>query len=382
MYLLAIKMLLGDRVKFHALIFAIACSAFLISQQVSIFTGLMDRTTSQIRDVGQAAPRAELWVMDPSVRYVDEIRALDDGALGRVKSVPEVESGVRLFKGFARASSREGTFRQAILMGFDDATLLGAPTWMLLGSAERLREPDAIIIDDTGFRSLFPGRELRLGDVLELNDRRGVIVGICRSRPPFATFPVIYARYQTALAFVGQERRMTSFILATPREGVSASEAGAAIERGTGLKARSASAFAWETILFYVANTGIPVNFSITIITAVVIGLVVTAQTFLLFVVENIRNFAALKAIGAPGALIVRLVVAQALLVGVLGLGLGLGLSAAFFESTREIPKLRNFVLHGEIAVASAVLVLAIALLSSVLAARSAARVQPATVFR
>jgi putative ABC transport system permease protein len=82
MSLVALKMLTGDRAKYLALIFAIACSSFLIAQQSSIFAGLMNRTRSQIVDVADA----DVWVMNPATDYVDEIfrRAashLEGGAL-------------------------------------------------------------------------------------------------------------------------------------------------------------------------------------------------------------------------------------------------------------------------------------------------------------
>jgi putative ABC transport system permease protein len=40
------------------------------------------------------------------------------------------------------------------------------------------------------------------------------------------------------------------------------------------------------------------VNFGITIAIALIVGLVVSGQTFYLFTVENLRQFGALKAIG------------------------------------------------------------------------------------
>jgi hypothetical protein len=58
----ALRMLTGDRAKYLALVFAISISSFLITQQASIFAGLMNRTRSQILDVTDA----DTWVMDPA----------------------------------------------------------------------------------------------------------------------------------------------------------------------------------------------------------------------------------------------------------------------------------------------------------------------------
>jgi putative ABC transport system permease protein len=375
---IALRMLLGDHVKFNAMVFAIAASAFLISQQVSIFVGLMDRTTSQIRDVVDAP----IWVMHPESLYVDEIKALPDADLDRVRSVEGVAWAVKLFKGYAKASAANGRFRQAILLGLDDATLVGVPRVMVMGSWESLRQPDAIVLDDQGYASLFPGEPMRLGRSVELNDRRATIVGICKPRPPFQTFPVVYTRFSQAIGYVGRERNTMSYVLAQPVAGVSVPEAIERIERRTGLMAMPTKAFAWRTIWYYIGNTGIPVNFGITVVTAIIVGVVVSGQTFYLFVVENIKHFASLKAVGADDGMLLRMVVAQASVVGSLGMAIGIGGCATFFYATSEIPKLRGFMLHGEVALGTAGLMVAITALASVVALRRVMRVEPGIVFK
>src|SRR5207237_9435206 len=86
MNFVALQMLLGDRAKYLGLIFAVAFSTFLMSHQSSIFAGIMRRTTSQIMDV----PDANLWVMDRKTQYFDEVKALTDDDLYRVRGVAGV----------------------------------------------------------------------------------------------------------------------------------------------------------------------------------------------------------------------------------------------------------------------------------------------------
>jgi putative ABC transport system permease protein len=81
---IALQMLLGDRAKYLGLIFAVAFSTMLMSQQVSIFIGLMLRAASQIIDVRDS----DIWVMDPRVVYVDEVESLTDTKLQQVRGVP------------------------------------------------------------------------------------------------------------------------------------------------------------------------------------------------------------------------------------------------------------------------------------------------------
>lgn len=63
-------------------------------------------------------------------------------------------------------------------------------------------------------------------------------------------------------------------------------------------------------------NTGIPVNFGITIAIALIVGLAVAGQTFYMFTIENLRQFGALKAIGVTNGRLIGMVLLQALTAG------------------------------------------------------------------
>ena len=153
----ALKILTGDRGKCLALVFGVTFAALLMAQQVSVFWGVMGRTTSQIRDVREA----DVWVMDPRVRYIDEAPPLTSGCLARVRGSPGVEWAVPFYKGVVEARLREGASRLMILLGVDDAALVGAPREMVLGSLADLRRPDAVILDEAGYTSC--GRASRSG---------------------------------------------------------------------------------------------------------------------------------------------------------------------------------------------------------------------------
>ena len=187
MWRIALKMLIGDRAKYLGLIFGITFATLLMSQQVSIFIGLLSRTSNQIRSVTEA----EFWVMHPLVKYFDEVVAMPDRDLNRVRGVEGVKWAVPFFKGLAQARPDAGKLQQVVLLGVDDATLIGRPKRMVLGQWEDIRKPDAVVIDRDGYAFIWPGEPLKLGRVLEINDRRMVIVGICETLPPFLTFPIM-----------------------------------------------------------------------------------------------------------------------------------------------------------------------------------------------
>jgi len=375
----ALAMLTGDRAKYIGLIFAISFSSFLITQQASIFAGLMNRTRSQILDVTDA----DVWVMDPATQYVDEVYALKDSDLGRVRGVPGVRWAVPFFKGQPRAKAPDGKFRVAILLGLDDASLAGAPERrrMILGSIESLRDPDAVLIDLAGYHFFFPGQPLELGKTLEMNDHRAKIVGIVDASAPFTTFPVLYTRYSQALDYVGRERKLLSFLLVKAEPGISMQELTRRIQAATGLKAATSHDFGWMTIVYYLRHTGIPINFGLTVGIAMIVGTVVAGQTFYLFTLENLKQFGALKAIGTTNRKLMGMILLQALVVGAVGYAVGMGLATVFFIVART-EATRGIVLLWQVMAGTGVVVLLIVTLASLLSIRKVLVLEPAMVFR
>ena len=374
---IAWKMLIGNRVKYLGIVFGVVFAALLIAQQSSIFCGLMLLTISQIRDT----QGPDIWVMDKNVQFVDDIKPLSDTELFRVKGVPGVEWAVRFYKGIARARLEEGTYEQMILLGIDDATLVGAPGGVFMGSIADLRKPDAVIIDAVGYKRIWPGEPLRLGRVFEMNDRRAVIVGITMASKTFQSFPIIYTRYSQAVLFAPRERKVLSFVLADPSPGVPAEEVCRQIEAQTGLQALTRQQFTWKTIRYYLQKTGIPINFGITVFLGFLVGTAIAGQTFYLFTVENIRQFGALKAMGTSNWTILCMVLFQAIQVGIVGYGVGVGLAALFGVATKGFGRLSFFMPWQVLAITGAA-VFVIVLLASLLSIRKVLVVDPAIVFR
>jgi putative ABC transport system permease protein len=377
---IALKMLTGNRGKYYSIIFGIAFAALLMTQQASIFVGLMRNTTSQIRDIRGA----DIWVMDPSVQFIDDIKPLTENDLYRVRGVPGVSWAVRLFKGMARAQLNKGNFKQFSVIGVDDQTLVGAPQEMLLGSLGDLRRADAVILDERGFQFLFPGQPLHVGWVVEMNDRRAEVVGICKSSPSFQTFPIAYTLYSRAIRYAPQERRVMSFILAQGDRGVATEEVCRRIQERTGLVALTQAEFGWRTIVYYMSRTGIPVNFGITVLLGFIIGAAIAGQTFYLFTIGNLKQFGALKAMGVSNRRLVGMVLVQALVVGVFGYAIGFGMASISEDilamRMKGIPPAAY--MAWPIPVGTATAAALIIIVSALVSLRRVLRLEPAAVFR
>jgi putative ABC transport system permease protein len=245
-----------------------------------------------------------------------------------------------------------------------------------------LRKPDAVIMDMEGFKLLWPHEEPRIGKRFEMNDKEAEIVGICQASRTFQTFPVVYTRYSQALQFVPPERKVLSFVLADAAKSENVDEVCRRIEKQTGLRAVTGPQFEWITMAYFMRKTGIPFNFGITVALGFIVGTAIAAQTFYLFTIENIKQYAALKAMGAGNMALLSMILLQTLLVSFIGFGLGIGAAAWFGRIASATGSRLAFYMPMEVFVGVGLAVAAISMLSSLLSMQRVLVVEPAVVFQ
>jgi putative ABC transport system permease protein len=348
---IAAKMLLGDRRRYYIIVFGITPSSFLMSHQLAVFSGVMDRTTALIKD---AHPDG-IWVMDPHVLNLEGVQYMPAHTLLRVRSCDGVAWAVPCYKSQALVRTSSGYYRMSVLIGVDDASLVGVPREMVLPDTAALRGPDALVVDESGDAYLWPGEPLRVGHEAEIDGCRGVVVGVCKGSPPFLSNPVVYTRLSNALKFCPRRLRRYSFLLVEPREGHDPVEVCAGIERRTGLKALRGTEFVRRTRTYYLRNTAIMLNFCIVVSLGFVVRSAVAGQTFYTFVDHHRGQFAALKAMGLTNARIAQMIAVQAGLAWAHGFPLGLGLAALVLDVTnQQAPYLSGFVMRAWVAAAAA----------------------------
>lgn len=378
MFLFALKMLIGDRLKYIGIVLALSFASFIIAQQGAIFIGIMNRTFGLITDTSQP----DIWVCDPAVKYIDDIMPLKDTDLYRVRSVQGVEWAETMYKGTIQATSHSGIYQTCVIIGIDNGTLIGGPPTMLQGSVTDLRVDGGIIVDEVGAKTKLSrgGTPLRIGDVLELNDNRAIVVGICSVTRQIESQPILYTTYDNATTFSPQQRKMLSFVICKTQKGENVNTVVQRIKAQTGLAAYSRQQFINLTLYYYMKNTGIFVNFGGAIILGFVIGIVISGQTFYNFTLDNIRYFGTLKAMGAENSLLMKMVLIQALFVCAIGWGIGIGATALFGFITKgtEI----SFAMPPYLFVGSALSIFVICMGSAWFSMRTVKKTDPAIVFK
>lgn len=389
-------MLFGDSAKLLGVVLGVMFCTFLTTQLMAMFAGMMERSFALVGDI----PQADIWVMDPAVEYCDEPAGLPPTALRRVQSVRGVRWAVPLYTGTLRARLPSGQVRAVLVIGVDDATLVGAPAKIVEGDVESLRAAETVIVDTEGARTLLrmpvepraktPGwnmpdfsvatRPLEVGDELLVNDHRLKVVGKAELGARFISKPVLYTTYTRALSIAPAERNLLSFVLVKAAPGEDHRALALRIEERTGLRARTRLDFEADTFWYYVRTTGVVGRIGFMVTLAVVVGGLVSGLLLYLFTADNLRYYATLKALGATDGTIVRMVSVQAAVCGVLGYGTGLGLSTTLSHmmSTKVMPYLLMWPTLG----LSGATVLVVSTMAAVLSARAVLRLEPGLVFR
>ncbi len=396
MIFVALRMLMGDRAKYVGIVLGITIAALLMTQQVAVFSGLIARTYGFITDTAQP----DIWVMDPKVKLVDDLKPMQSTELLRVRSVPGVAFAVPMSKSLLRARLDDGGYQMCNVVGLDDASLFGAPPVMVQGKLENLRQSNGIIVDE-GSNTAPKGKlvrwpagpagapqPLRLGDTLEINDRHAVVVGICRCARTFQGQPMIYTTYSRATGWAPPERKNMPFVLVKAKEGQDPQQLCDRITQVTGLKALIGAkdnpvfgnGFKSLTFWYYMKYTPIPINFGAMVVLGFVVGAIIAGLLFFNFTQDNIRYFGALKAMGLSNWRLLGMVLAQSMWVAVVGYGIGVGLAAfiGYRLSSTELA----FVMHWWLLAGSALAIVLIAILSAALSMVKVWRLEPAVVFR
>lgn len=371
---IAIKLLVNDKGKFFTLIIGVAFAVFLIMQMTSIFSGVMHRTAANIFNL-----RAKVWVMDPAVRIQSESVAMPNYVLNAVRSMKGVSYAVPLFQGGGLLKLASGKYQSATIIGLDDATLFGRPR-IIEGDILHLYKNDAyIVMKDAEYRKL---DNPPIGAVFEVNDHRGVVVALGKAVVGglFGS-PMLYTTYTRAISTLPTSRNTISYILVEPKD-----EAAIAVIKqqvsDLGYLALTSNEFVAKNRNYYLFQTGLGTNILIMTVISFVVGLSISGQTFYTFVLENLEEFGALKAIGARRHELIQMILYQAAMVGFIGYGLGVLLSSTLIALAKlRLPNYASMVTYQNMSLAF-VMVIVIVSVSSYLGIRKVIRIDPFDIFR
>lgn len=375
LFKIAIKLLVNDKGKFFTLILGITFAVFLMMQMTATFSGIMNRASANIINVG-----VKMWVMDPSVNIQSDSIPLPNTLLDQVRSIPGVKYAAPIYMGGGLVRLLPGgNYQSAVIIGLDDQSLLGYPQ-MLQGHIRDIFHNDGyVVVKDSEYYKL---GSPQIGTTFEVNDHRGVIVGVGKAlvNGLFGS-PTMYTTYTRAISDLPTSRFTISYILVEPKNLKDILQIKKMVKK-FGYVALTDQEFIAKNTSYYLYKTGLGTNVFIMTIVSFIVGLSIAGQTFYAFVIENIQEFGALKAIGAKKNEMIQMIFCQASVVGFLGYGMGVLFASIMIACAKlRLPNYASIVTFQNLGFAF-FMVIVIVLVSSYLGIKRVTKIEPFDIFR
>jgi len=364
----------NDKAKFSALLVGITFAVFLMVAMTGLFAGVLHRASATVINLG-----APMWIMDPAVQTVANTIGMPDYVLDAARSMDGVNYAVPVYSGGALVKLADGFYQPVTVVGLDDVSLYGRPR-LLEGKIEDIYgENSFIVVKDTEFPKM---ENPRVGTEFELNDHRGVVVGVAAvASSGLFGVPTLYTTYERALQYIPNPRFTISYILVHPKSPADV----ARIKKQTqdlGYLALTKDEFMSRITIFYIFQTGLGMNLLIMTTMSFIVGLSISGQTFYTFILENLEKFGALKAIGARRNELIGMILFQAAFTSLTGFGLGVGLvSLVIYLAKLRLPDYAAMIVWWNL-YSALVMVVIIAAVSSYVGVRKVLHVEPFDIFR
>ncbi|NVJ06179.1 ABC transporter permease [Myxococcus sp. AM001] len=369
---LALKMLLDAPAKSMGTLVGVVVSVFLMSQQLSILLGILS-LVSAFAD----GTDADIWVASAATENTDITDSLPATRVAEVASTPGVAWAAPVIQGMSRITRPDGVRELVKVVGVEPPRYAGLARTLVDGTQrESLRGPARVFLSWSARPAFaFPAP----GERLEIDGKTAFVAGFFDKVDPHSSYTYVFANLDDARAYTQFPQDRITFVAT----GVSPGEDAVTVRQR--LQARIPDALvvtrgelsAME-VRHFLRRTPVGMVFGMGTAVAAFIGSVIVAITLYSSVVDRLRDYGTLKALGATRKDLVRLLLAQAWLF--FAVGAGVGLLAFFFVKAHapQAPMLAPpWMLAGVMAVS-----LTSCTLASLAAVRRALAIDPAIVFR
>ena len=371
---IGLRMMFHDKIKLPGTLVGVVFAVILIDQQSGAGLAVLYRNSMYVDHAN-----ADLWIAPIRTRTLAPGKFIQDVAVTQARALDDVAWAEPILYGSATLSLPAGGSEPVTLVGTHGPAWRGGPFNVVAGDAGALREPDAMVFEDSD-REKFGG--LNLGSVREINGHRAKAVAFTWGLVPFGTGgSYAFADLEYARDLLAVPRDQVSYVLVGVKPGRTADVVKRELERRLPNVTVLTGAQFRNSISHYVFfETPVGVQLVSTMIMALIVGLLVVGLMMFSTVVDNLREFGTLKAIGATTFDLVRLLWMQAAVYAVLGSLVGIALAAQIANATRKPtlaiqvpPALMLATLGGA---------LVMCVLASTFAALRIRSLEPAMVFR
>ncbi|MCV0371389.1 MAG: ABC transporter permease [Filomicrobium sp.] len=369
---LAYRNLFHDRLSLFVTLVGIVFSVVLLAFQSGIYLGI-ERTIAAVIDQTEG----ELWVVPIGTKSVDDPSLLPGRESYAVLSVPGVASVETLVMGFSRWRKRNGGATTVLLVG-SDWTQGGFRPWNVIeGSVEELAAPKAVAVDKTYFKDL---DVTGLGDPAEINGQTVTVGAVTKGIRSFTTMPYVFTTLGRAQSMLRANQEQGAYTLVKVEPDADIATVQARIqERLPDVEVLTRGEFRSRSINYWLFHTAAGSGLIAGTALALIVGIVIVAQTLYSSTKDHINEFATLRALGASSRYIIQVILLQALFSAVVGYALGMSLTLAIFAAAKGTTL--NVVMTPGLALLLFLVTIGMCTIAAVSAIFKVTRIDPAGVF-
>lgn len=366
-----VRMMFHDKLKFAGTLSGAVFAVLLSVQQLSILFALLSRNTQFVDNAG-----ADLWIVPPNTVMLQRGEPLRTAFVNVARATPGVAAAEPLIFQTGTLEKASGGEEPITIVGFEATSRLGAPWNVAAGENAALLLPDTMFFEDSQ-REKYGA--LNLGSLREVNGHRVRVGGFTWGLIPFGP-AYSFADLELARDLTGTPVDEVHFVLVRVAEGHTVGEVKRALERRLPEATVTTREAYHASIVRQLLREQLGVSFGISTSFGVLIGLIIVALSMFSSVLDNLREFGTLKAIGCTNGHLTALLLVQSLLYALLGSVVGLGLVVMVTSAMRQ-PLLVPIIPKPIFAIVPFAMVI-LCLSASILALSRIRKLEPAMVFR
>jgi len=327
MALLGWRMMFHDRSKLVGTLLGVIFAAVLINQQLGVLFGLLQKNTMFVDNAA-----ADVWICPPSTEQFQPGRRISIYTLQQARVTEGVAWAEPLLVGGTTMSLPTGGGESVTLIGTRAPRFAGGPWNMVAGDPRAIAQADTLVFEDSQRRDL---GGVNLGSVRELGGHRVIAGGFTWGLGPFGP-PYAFAEFDTAREILRVGTDEANFVLVGVRRGAGAAAgAGARAAALPDTKVMTREEYS-GTIVQALLRDQLGISFATSTFFGVIVGFVIVALSMFSAVVDNIREFGTLKAMGSSTFDLAKLLFVQALAYATIGSTVGLFLVTRMAEGIRS----------------------------------------------
>lgn len=317
MFSTAYKFIRFEKSKSMGILTAIVISIYLIGVELGMFFYLAGLIEGIVTNSNPAY--AQVFVVKKQTENINQLSPFDVRWVNQLRSVEGVDNTHGFVLANVSVKFPNGDDAPAIVIGSDYPNLVAGPSAQLLhtGTTQDLALPGTVSADFYDNKTF--GYDVKQGTRFEINGKSATVGATTKNAKGFNS-PILYTTTSKAKYYSGLSDYMVNGVIVTVSNPENIDAVVSRINRlAPNLKAWRAEKLGRNTVVNVMTANNMGMSFGTLIIFGIISGFFIIGLTMYSATYDRIKDYGTLKAIGASGKYVTRLVLTQSLIYGVVG---------------------------------------------------------------